>query len=224
MFVILTQQYFGQIDKDLQDAILSNVINYYVFRVSEEDARALEGNLTIEMPTEVIETGKTKGLKEVDLRVKLMTELSPRECLVRIAAGGQVLPSFKARTLDAPVAVAKLDASQLVAVPTQKLPEKFHKQQKSSYGKLGVTLAGHPASRQTVLQNVAEVSSKPYNAPSGFVSGPTKDRHIQQHNDAAHVADQPVSGIQKLPASSAPTNLADLLALQSSSRFNVRKK
>src|SRR5690606_33942846 len=39
LFVFLTQQYFGQIEKDIRDAIFTNVSNYYVFRVSEEDAR-----------------------------------------------------------------------------------------------------------------------------------------------------------------------------------------
>ncbi len=50
--VILTQQYFGQIEKDLSDAIFANVYNYYAFKVSEEDARALEGNLNMELPKE----------------------------------------------------------------------------------------------------------------------------------------------------------------------------
>ena len=36
--VILTQQYFGQIEKNIQDSIFTNIYNYYVFKVSEEDA------------------------------------------------------------------------------------------------------------------------------------------------------------------------------------------
>lgn len=177
LFVILTQQYFGQIDKDLRDAILSNVINYYVFRVSEEDARDLEGNLTIELPPEVIETGKTKGLKETDLRVKLMTELSPRECLVRIAADGSVLPSFKARTLDAPVAVTGTNAADLVAVEpiAHAMPKKFHKRDTGT-----------------------------------MVNFSPKLENYQPQQMPARTADS-------------PTNLADLLALQSSSRIPIRK-
>jgi Helicase HerA, central domain len=107
--VILTQQYFGQIEKDLRDAIFANTYNYYTFKVSEEDARALEGNLNIELPKELIEAEHEKGLKESEVRVKIMTELHPRECLVRVLSGGQVVPAIKARTLDAPVA----DASTL---------------------------------------------------------------------------------------------------------------
>ncbi len=201
LFVILTQQYFGQIDKDLRDAILSNVVNYYVFRVSEEDARELEGNLTIELPVEVIETGKTKGLKETDLRVKLMTELSPRECLVRIAAQGQVLPSFKARTLDVPVAVASIQEEDLVALPTQQqLPEKFHKKEKS-YSGLAEPLSVQPVPQQAELQPVSPTAAL---TPLAAKSIP----------EPAPVA----------PEKQVPTNLAELLAQQSSSRINLRKK
>ena len=91
--VILTQQYFGQIDEELRAAIVSNVINYYVFKVSEEDARKLEGNIQIELPQETVERETKRGLKEADLRVKIMTELSPRECLVRLSANGQLYPT-----------------------------------------------------------------------------------------------------------------------------------
>lgn len=127
--VILTQQYFGQIEKDLQAAIFANVYNYYTFKVSEEDARALEGNLNIELPKELVESEHKKGLKESDVRIKIMTELHPRECLVRILANGQVVPAVKARTLDAPK-IEHGRASQeteLRAYPSSKttLPEKF---------------------------------------------------------------------------------------------------
>ena len=100
LFIFLSQQYFGQIDKSLQDAIFTNVQNYYVFRVSEEDARALEGNLTIELPKSVIEAEKAKGASPSDIRVKMLTELHARECFLRLACDGQILPCVKARTLD----------------------------------------------------------------------------------------------------------------------------
>ena len=120
LFVFLTQQYFGQIDKDLQDAIFSNVSNYYTFRVSEEDARALEGNLTIELPKELLTAEKELGNKEQELRVKILTSLNNRECLLRLSTNGQILPCVKARTLDfigthstKDVELKKYDASQL---------------------------------------------------------------------------------------------------------------
>ena len=112
-----------QIDKDLRDAILSNVTNYYVFRVSDEDARALEANLTIELPKSVLQAAAERGLKESDVRAKLMTELHPRECLVRVAAAGRILPVVRARTMDATVHAAADAAVSNTAAP--KLPEQF---------------------------------------------------------------------------------------------------
>lgn len=100
LFVILTQQYFGQVEKGLKDAIYSNVYNYYVFRVSEEDAEGLIGNLNIDIPKEIIEEEHKKGISEETIKKQLMTELHPRECLVRVSANGKIIPVFKARTLD----------------------------------------------------------------------------------------------------------------------------
>jgi len=127
LFVFLTQQYFGQIEKPLQDAIFTNVYNYYVFRVSEEDARALEGNLTIEIPKEILEAEKAKGLKQSDVRVQMLTALHARECFIRLSSDGQVLPCVKARTLDIEGIhniVAAQDLKSYNQQPIQ-LPQKF---------------------------------------------------------------------------------------------------
>lgn len=121
--VILTQQYFGQVEKDLRDAIFANVYNYYAFKVSEEDARALEGNLNIEIPKEIVEAERSKGVNETDMKIKIMTELHPRECLIRVMSNGQIAPSIKARTVDAPKQTANKPARLEEA--KQKLPEKF---------------------------------------------------------------------------------------------------
>lgn len=100
LYVFLTQQYFGQIEKPLQDAIFTNVYNYYAFRVSEEDAKSLEGNLAIEIPKEILIAEKEKGLNESDVRVRMLTSLNSRECLLRLSSGGKILPCIKASTLD----------------------------------------------------------------------------------------------------------------------------
>lgn len=120
--VILTQQYFGQVEKDLRDAIFANVYNYYTFKVSEEDARALESNLNIALPKEIIEAEHKKGLKESDIKVKIMTELNPRECLIRVLSNGQVVPAVKARTVDAPLAHRRTATQKPLE---QVLPSKF---------------------------------------------------------------------------------------------------
>jgi hypothetical protein len=127
--IILTQQYFGQIEKDLQAAIFSNASNYYVFRVSEEDARALEGNLSMELPRETQEADSKKGLKESDIRVRMLTELHPRELVMRLSANGKINPCIKARTVDAPKIEHQFGWStpQLHSYtpPSPKLPLKF---------------------------------------------------------------------------------------------------
>lgn len=123
--VILSQQYFGQIEKNLQNAILSNVLNYYIFRVSEEDARALEANITMELPKEVIQNAASRGLRESDVRAKLMTDLHPRECLVRLASNGHILPAVRARTMD--TSAHAPSGSTHTATPRQKLPTQFVK-------------------------------------------------------------------------------------------------
>ncbi len=123
--VILTQQYFGQIEKDLQAAIFSNVYNYYVFKVSEEDARMLEGNLNIEIPKEILQGEKDKGLKQSDVRVQMLTTLHPRECFLRLSAGGQLLPCVKARTLDVTAAPVVKNVKLKEYDKSQDMPAKF---------------------------------------------------------------------------------------------------
>ncbi len=125
--VILSQQYFGQIERDLQAAIFANVYNYYVFKVSQEDARALEGNLSINLPKALVESEKDRGLKESDIRVKILTELNPRECLVRLAANGQIIPCVKARTVDANFLATPLQhgTADLIPVEQKAVPTKF---------------------------------------------------------------------------------------------------
>lgn len=124
LFVFLTQQYFGQIEKNLQDAIFTNIANYYVFRVSEEDARALEGNLTIDLPKESLLQEKELGNKESELRVRLLTSLHARECLLRLTVDGQILPGIKARTMDF-IGGAKPQHTELKKYQTNELPSKF---------------------------------------------------------------------------------------------------
>lgn len=127
LFVVLAQQYFGQIEEDLRNAIIANVMNYYIFRVSDEDARLLEGNIKIELPNEVLARYVAKGIGEKNIRTKLMTELSPRECIVRVSAGGQLLPAFKAKTVDARTKSTHTKHSELVVSkePKKAIPAKF---------------------------------------------------------------------------------------------------
>lgn len=137
LFVFLTQQYFGQIEKGLQDAIFTNVSNYYVFRVSEEDARALEGNLTIELPKETLLDAKKVGNKEEQVRVRILTSLNSRECLLRLSSDGQILPCVKARTMDF-VPTHNINKVTLKKATMEDLPTKFREDIEAQHDKLQV--------------------------------------------------------------------------------------
>ena len=154
--VILTQQYFGQIEKNIQDSIFTNIYNYYVFKVSEEDARVLEGNLNIDIPKEILQGEKDKGLKQSDVRVQMLTSLHPRECFLRLSSGGQLLPCVKARTLDVVVAPASPRLPALKAYgQSHELPQKFIERREQfdsviveAESKVGKTVVGHEVNAQ----------------------------------------------------------------------------
>ena len=88
--LMLAQQYFNQISEELQKAIFANVLNYYVFRVSREDAVILEGNIQMEMAVH----------NSFHARREMLTKLANRECVVRVSSYGKVLTAMKARTID----------------------------------------------------------------------------------------------------------------------------
>lgn len=88
--LILAQQYFSQISEDLRKSIFANIINYYVFRVSKSDALLLESNMQMEVAVK----------NSYKVKLKLLTELANRECIIRISNNGMVLPALKGRTLD----------------------------------------------------------------------------------------------------------------------------
>jgi hypothetical protein len=56
----------------------------------------------MELPRETMEAETKKGLKEADIRVRMLTELHPRELMMRLSANGKLVPCIKARTVDAP--------------------------------------------------------------------------------------------------------------------------
>lgn len=87
--LILSGQYFNQINEDIQKAIFANIINYYTFRVSREDAIILSRNMQMEVAVH----------DSFFAKLKILSELGNRECVLRISTNGKVLPAFKARTL-----------------------------------------------------------------------------------------------------------------------------
>ena len=88
--LILAGQYFNQISDELKNSIFANVINYFIFRVSKLDANILVDNFNMKIPLD----------DSRDRKIKLLTELQTRECVVRIDSNGVLLPAFKGITLD----------------------------------------------------------------------------------------------------------------------------
>ena len=85
---------------ELLKGILSNVYNYFVFKMSDEDVKILAKNLDITFPDEILIKQKEKGLSDEDLKRNLLVTLNPRECLVRPFADGKFYSCFKAKTMD----------------------------------------------------------------------------------------------------------------------------
>lgn len=88
--LILAGQYFKQISDELKSSIFANVLNYYIFRVSKSDAEVLSKNISMKIPLSDTE----------DAKIKMLTDLKNRECIVRINKNGMLMPSIKGITLD----------------------------------------------------------------------------------------------------------------------------
>lgn len=88
--LILAGQYFNGISNSLKKAVFANAVNYYIFRLSQDDANILADNFNMKVPL--------KDTKEQ--KVKIITDLQDRECLIRINSNGYLLPVMKCRTLD----------------------------------------------------------------------------------------------------------------------------
>lgn len=88
--LILASQYFEQISEELQKSIFTNVVNYFIFRISRMDAIKLERNIQMELAVN----------DTTSMRTKMFSELNNRECIVRIGSGGKMFSSFKGKTLD----------------------------------------------------------------------------------------------------------------------------
>ena len=73
--LVLAGQYFNQISNELKNSIFANAINYFIFRVSKLDANILVDNFNMKIPLD----------DSKDKKIKLLTELNNRECIVRIA-------------------------------------------------------------------------------------------------------------------------------------------
>ncbi len=94
----LSMQYLNQINKNIIDSILTNVFNYYIFKVNKEDAKILNSVLDIKLDP-VFEQNKSS--KEIEiLKEEMLTGLDQRECIVKIFDGQIIYDPVKLRTVD----------------------------------------------------------------------------------------------------------------------------
>lgn len=132
--LMLAQQYFNQISEELQKAIFANALNYYVFRISREDAVILEGNIQMEMAVH----------NSFHARREMLTKLANRECVVRVSSYGKVLTAMKARTVDfEPVPKRKinqiLNTKQIYLKPQNNKNQDWNNTAKGAISELGET-------------------------------------------------------------------------------------
>lgn len=88
--IFIAGQYLNQVSIEVKEAILANVSNYYIFRVSKLDANLLVDTFDINIPVE-----NTREYK-----IKLLTELPNRSCIVRVSNGMVLYSAMRATTLD----------------------------------------------------------------------------------------------------------------------------
>ena len=112
--LILAGQYFEQISDNLQKAIFTNIVNYFIFRVSRMDAMILEKNMQMEVAVR----------NSIIIRLKMLSELNDRECIVRVGKDGRILTSFKGKTLDFVAIPRKKNFSSKKIVTKNKIQEK----------------------------------------------------------------------------------------------------
>ena len=88
--IFVAGQYLYQLKEELRQAIFSNVMNYYCFRIAREDSRFMSGALQMEMAVK----------NSFFNKIRLLSQLSNRELIIRTSIDGRIIPAFKGRTLD----------------------------------------------------------------------------------------------------------------------------
>lgn len=121
--LILAGQYFNQISENLKNSIFANVVNYYIFRVSKLDAKVLVDNFNMKIPLD-----NTRERK-----IKVLTELNNRECIVRIDSNGILLPAFKATTLNY-ISVPRIKNNTQTKIANNNTPILFKENSKFKIG------------------------------------------------------------------------------------------
>ena len=142
--LILAGQYFNQISNELKNSIFANVINYFIFRVSKLDANVLVDNFNMKIPLD----------DSRDRKIKLLTELNNRECIVRIDSNGILLPAFKGITLNY-TSIPRINIEPQITIKNSLSNQKIEKKEFNLNSNISLKdiLISNSTSRKGVLKN-----------------------------------------------------------------------
>ena len=142
--LILAGQYFNQISNELKNSIFANVINYFIFRVSKLDANVLVDNFNMKIPLD----------DSRDRKIKLLTELNNRECIVRIDSNGILLPAFKGITLNY-TSIPRINIEPQITIKNSLSNQKIEKKEFNLNNNISLKdiLISNSTSRKGVLKN-----------------------------------------------------------------------
>ena len=96
--LVLTQQYLMQVSASILQSMFANAINYFCFKLSRDDAETVARNLNFEIDDYFL-TNKNDPREMLELGVKVLTELNPRESIVRVLSKDQYCSPFKSKTV-----------------------------------------------------------------------------------------------------------------------------
>ncbi len=100
--LILAQQYLMQVSAPILQSMFANMINYFCFKLSRDDAEIVARNLNFEIDDFFL-TNKNDPREMLELGVRILTELNPREVIARVLAKDQYYPPFKSKTVSGTV-------------------------------------------------------------------------------------------------------------------------
>ncbi|MBI5228064.1 DUF87 domain-containing protein [Candidatus Micrarchaeota archaeon] len=99
LFAYLSCQYLGQLTKEVNDSIVSNIRNIIAFKINKQDATMLSSIMEIKVEEYFKKSRSTTELEES--KKEMFVRLHQRECIVRLFDGVKYLLPMKLRIVDA---------------------------------------------------------------------------------------------------------------------------
>ncbi len=96
--IILAQQYLMQVSAPILQSVFANTVNYFCFKLSRDDGETVARNLNFEIDEFFLEK-KNDPRETLELGVRILTELNPRETIARVLVRDKYCAPFKAQTV-----------------------------------------------------------------------------------------------------------------------------